>query len=129
MRIKSEVYKSLNKLRKNYLEMAAGPGSESAWKAYMDAVKGAKENHAPDCTCLRCGYAWDRRRESRPRQCPACKQTRWDTLARHARRVGERLQHERSIRGTSHCQGLLDAGYRITEDEGMDMVLLVREPV
>lgn len=31
------------------------------------------------CKCLRCGYEWDQRTPEKPRQCPRCKNPRWDT--------------------------------------------------
>jgi len=29
--------------------------------------------------CLRCGHQWFKRMEKRPKQCPNCKQSRWDS--------------------------------------------------
>ena len=33
-------------------------------------------------TCIRCGYEWMPRIESRPKSCPGCKQRSWDTPKR-----------------------------------------------
>src|SRR5437660_394101 len=35
-----------------------------------------------ECKCLRCGHQWTKKITTRPVQCPACKQSRWDTPAR-----------------------------------------------
>ncbi len=28
--------------------------------------------------CKRCGYGWESRKETKPRQCPYCKSPKWD---------------------------------------------------
>lgn len=34
------------------------------------------------CKCVRCGNQWIARVPGRPKQCPNCKQTKWDTPSR-----------------------------------------------
>jgi hypothetical protein len=33
------------------------------------------------CDCRRCGYAWVKRIEGRPKRCPKCKEHDWDIPA------------------------------------------------
>lgn len=43
--------------------------------------------------CLRCGYDWTPRVPGRPKQCPACHQSRWDKRAWEGM-VGRRVERK-----------------------------------
>lgn len=40
---------------------------------------------APQLKCLRCEYQWTPRKEGRPKQCPNCKQNRWNVPSKYGR--------------------------------------------
>lgn len=124
---KKGINAKLDSLRDEYLNSPSGKPSDDAWAAYEAAIRSAKESGGgtSQCSCLRCGGKWNKRVEDRPKQCPYCKQRKWDTVARK-RGTGCRVDCKRSVDGTTDYVRLLESGYRVVKSEPNGIVLMVR---